>query len=78
MMIDRLMQQWGIDRIPPQIYGYHGVLHWLHQHMVPYVMAALIGKVNPEHPDVLWKKFEVKFAEDMLKKRVLYSLQLAV
>jgi hypothetical protein len=68
-----------IDRIPvqAQIYDYHYALHWLHQHIVPYVMAALIGKVSPEHPDVLWKKFEVKFAGDVLNKRVLYGLQAA-
>ena len=66
-----------IDRIPipEQIYDYHYVLHWLRQHMVPYVMAALVGKVSPERPELLWKKFEAKFASDVLNKRVLYGLQ---
>jgi hypothetical protein len=51
------------------------LLHWLHEHVVPYAMAALVTKVSPEHPDVLRKKFEAKFAEDVLNKRVLYGLQ---
>ena len=61
--------------VPEQIYDYHFVLHWLHEHLVPYVMAALVAKVSPEHPDVLRKKFDAKFAGDVLSKRVLYGLQ---
>ena len=37
-------------------------------------MAALVGKVSPEHLDALWKKFEAKFAGDVLEKWVLYGL----
>ncbi len=60
---------------PVQLFEYHAVLHWLHEHMVPYVMAALVTKVSPEHPDVLRTKFDAKFAGDVLAKRVLYGLQ---
>ncbi len=60
---------------PQSLLEYHAVLHWLHEHMVPYVMVALITKVSPEHPDVLRKKFDAKFAGDVLEKRVLYGLQ---
>jgi hypothetical protein len=38
-------------------------------------MVAPVGKVSPEQPDVLWNKFETKYAGDVLKKRVLYGLQ---
>jgi hypothetical protein len=70
----------GIEQVPilKQTHDYHFVLHWLHEHMPRYVMAALVGKVSPEHPDVLWKKFEVKYAGDVLNKRVLYRLQVVV
>lgn len=61
--------------IPEQIYDYHFVLHWLHEQMPRYVMVAQAARVNPEHPDILWKKYGVKFAGDVQSKRVLYGLQ---
>jgi hypothetical protein len=61
--------------VPGQIYDYHFVLHWLHEQMPRYVMAAQAARVNPEHPEILWKKYGVKFAGDVQSKRVLYGLQ---
>jgi len=43
--------------------------------MPRYVMAALIARVNPEHPEIIWKKYGAKFAGDVQSKRVLYGLQ---
>jgi hypothetical protein len=72
-----LADAWDIDPvpIPEQIYVYHAVLHWLHDQMPHFVLAAL--RVNPERPELLWRKYTTKFADDVLKKRVLYGLQTA-
>lgn len=43
--------------------------------MPRYVTAALVARVNPERPEVLWKKYGAKFAGDVQCKRVLYGLQ---
>ena len=43
--------------------------------MPRYVMAALVAQVNPDRPEMLWKKYGVKFAEDVQGKHVLYGLQ---
>ena len=51
------------------------MLHWLHDQMPRYVMAAQVARVAPEHPEILWKKYGVKFAGDVQNKRVLYGLQ---
>jgi hypothetical protein len=74
---DRLADAWDIDPVPvpEQIYDYHSVLHWLHEQMPRYVMDALAARVNPEHPEILWKKYATKFAGDVQSKRVLYGLQ---
>jgi hypothetical protein len=58
-----------------QTHVYHFVLHWLHEHMPRYVMAALVARVNPERLEVLWTKYGAKFAGDVQNKRVLYGLQ---
>ena len=67
----------GIEQVPilKQTQDYHFVLHWLHEQMPRYVMAALEARVAPEHPEILWQKYGVKFAEDVQSKRVLYGLQ---
>ena len=67
----------GIEplRILKQTHDYHFVLHRLHEHMPRYVMAALVARVNPERPEMLWKKYGSKFACDVQTKRVLYGLQ---
>jgi hypothetical protein len=58
-----------------QTQGYHFVLHWLHEHMPRYVMAALVARVNPERPKMLLKKYGAKFVGDVQNKRILYGLQ---
>jgi hypothetical protein len=70
----------GIEQVPilKQIQDYHFVLHWLHDQMPRYVIAALVARVNPERPETLWKKYGVKFAVDVQSKRVLYGLQRVV
>lgn len=70
----------GIDQMPilKQTYDYHFVLHWLREHMLRYVMAELVARVNPEYPEMLWKKYSAKLADDVQNKRVLYGLQLMV
>jgi hypothetical protein len=67
----------GVEQVPilTQTQDYHFVLHWLHEHMPRYVMAALVARVNPERPEMLWKKYGAKFAGDVQNKRVLYGLQ---
>jgi hypothetical protein len=67
----------GVEQVPilTQAQDYHFVLHWLHEHMPRYVMAALVARVNPDHPELLWKKYGAKFAGDVQNKRVLYGLQ---
>lgn len=67
----------GVERVPilTQTQDYHFVLHWLHEHMPRYVMAALVARVNSDDPEVLWKKYGANFAGDVLSKRVLYGLQ---
>lgn len=73
-----LADGWEIDPVPvpEQIYDYREVLHWLHEHMPRYVLAAL--RVNPEHSEILWKKYGTKFADDVQSRCVLYGLQAAV
>jgi len=58
-----------------QTQDYHFVLHWLHEQLPRYVIAA---QVSPKHPEILWKKYGAKFAGDVQNKRVLYGLQVAV
>jgi hypothetical protein len=67
----------GIEQVPilKQIQDYHFVLHWLHEHMPRYVMAALVAQINPERPEILWTKYGAKFADDVQNKHVLYELQ---
>lgn len=67
----------GIEQVPilKQTQDYHFVLHWLHEQMPRYVMAALMARVNRDHPETLWKKYGVMFAGDVQSKRVLYGLQ---
>ena len=43
--------------------------------MLRYVMAALVARVNPDRPEMLWKKYGAKFAGNVQNKRVLYGLQ---
>jgi hypothetical protein len=38
-------------------------------------MVTRATRVNPERPELLWKKYETKFAEDVQGKLVLYGLQ---
>lgn len=67
----------GIEQVPilKQTHDYHFVLHWLHEYMPRYVMAALAARVSPDRPEMLWKKYGAKFAGDVQNKRVLYGLQ---
>jgi len=60
------------EQIPilKQTYDYHFVLHWLHEQMPRYVMTALVARVNPDHPETLWKKYGAKFAGDVQSKRI--------
>lgn len=38
-------------------------------------MAALVARVDSDHPETLRKKYGTKFAGDVQQKRVLYELQ---
>jgi hypothetical protein len=40
-------------------------------------MAALVARVNPEWPEVIWKKYGAKFAGNVQSKRILYGLQVS-
>jgi hypothetical protein len=61
-----------------QIYDDHYVLHWLHDQMLRYAMDALAAGVHPKCPEILWKKYATKFADDVQGRHVLYRLQAVV
>jgi hypothetical protein len=67
----------GRFEVPTQIFDYHYVLHWLHDQMARYALSLEAARVHPEHPELIWEKYAVKFAEDVYNKRVLYGLQAA-
>lgn len=58
-----------------QTSDYHFALYWLHNQLPRYMMAPQVARVNPERPELLWKKYKTKFVGDVQSKRVLYGLQ---